>query len=261
MGFGEVLTGLEVGNRVYDAVVRRNAPLYRVEYVENYVAQMNSAINVLLNLPSMPADELPSCTEELLESAALVVQAYQGPEVSLLSNYMVAEKPTLELVEKAKFCDKHRRPETLHGFLRLVQWSNPADDLPTDVVLPLEKPENGAACLVGAPRAYMTSKEQVVSDTLHWDVFETCEQQKIRDEIRDFFQAHKQKLRCFVSFPIELPTPEGRTLTVLPRAVVNVQCDKEAAFGKFSKNQRKLLLLMAPFMQIMAHGIAWVHSE
>ena len=246
--------------RGYDAYTHYAAPLNSDDYIKKYVATINNALDLMLSLNSLDENQLRQGTLGLLQSAAQVVEAYHAsPSIRIISNVMVPRKASDALVTSSRFCDTNRRADSFAGFLELTMWSDQADQrLPLDVVLPIEPQHLMGNCLCGAPLAYVSNLVQVVDDTLDYRVWSGAD--GVRTQQEQYFKKHREVLGSFVSFPVQLPnlTPQG---LLLPRAVVNVQSNKRYAFGRFPNNRRKLILLMAPFMQVLGLCLARLYAR
>lgn len=249
----------DVAFRIFDAYNHYTAPLNSDGYLKKYVASINHSLELMLSLNSLDAAQIRQGTLGLLQSAAQVVEAYHAsPSVRIISNVMMPRKASDDLVKTSRFCDGNRRADSFDGFLELTMWSDQDDQrLPLDVVLPIEPQHLMADCLCGAPLAYVSNLVQVVNDTLDYRVWAGPD--LVRQQQEHYFKKHREVLGSFVSFPVPLPnvTPEG---PLLPRAVVNVQSNKRYAFGRFPDNRRKLILLMAPFMQVLGLCLARLYA-
>ena len=82
----------------------------------------------------------------------------------------------------------------------------------------------------------------------------------VRTRQEQYFKRHREVLGSFVSFPVQLPNLNPAS-PLLSRAVVNVQSNKRYAFGRFPDNRRKLILLMAPFMQVLGLCLARLYAD
>lgn len=246
--------------RGYDAYAHYAAPLNSDDYIKKYVATINNALDLMLSLNSLDANQLRQGTLGLLQSAAQVVEAYHAsPSVRIISNVMIPRRASDQLVKNSRFCDGNRRADSFDGFLELTMWSDQADQrLPLDVVLPIEPQHLMEDCLCGAPLAYVSNLVQVVDDTLDYRVWAGPD--IVRAQQEQYFKKHREVLGSFVSFPVQLPNLNPAN-PLLPRAVVNVQSNKRHAFGRFPNNRRKLILLMAPFMQVLGLCLARLYAD
>jgi hypothetical protein len=245
--------------RALDAYTHYAAPLNSDDYLKKYVASINNALDLMLSLNSLNSGQVRQGTLGLLQSAAQVLEAYHSsPKTRIVSNVMMPRVPTDELVRVSRFCDSSRRADSFDGFLELTMWSHQDDHrLPSDVILPIERTERVHDCLCGAPLAYVSNEVQVVDDTLDYRNWSGAEQARSQQE--QYFKNHRGVLGSFVSFPVSLPNAvmDG---PLLPRAVVNVQSNNRHAFGRSPGNRRKLILLMAPFMQVLGLCLARLHA-
>lgn len=248
-------TAIEVGLRAIDAVNSYTAPLNSAGYLNRYVASINNALDLMLSLNTLNEDQLRLGTIGLLQSASHVVQAYHDNEkVRIISNVMVPRLATDALVSGSKFCNPDRRADSFDGFLQLTMWSDEADlRLPSDVILPIEPHHKMGDCLCGAPLAYVSNDVQIVNDTMDWNAWNGDD--LVRNRQKEYFQRHRGVLGSFVSFPVRLPDVT-MAAPLQARAVVNVQSNRTYAFGRVPANRRKLILLMAPFMQVLGLCLA-----
>lgn len=262
MAFEWILTAAsgvyEWGPRALDFVEHRASPYTSEEFVEQYSECVRDAIDLVPDVLNFGAAQLQAGTEGVLSQMASVVRAYHGHQgVEVNANYMVPARPTQPLLDEAKFCRKERRPDSFGCFLVLQQWAKPVDALPGRLVLPVEHEDGGDAMLFGAPKAYATNRPQIIDDVDRWDLFSDHESQKVRTDLKEYFDHHSEHFKSFVSIPVVPPKDHrfaplaGCSPNVM--GVVNIQCSRKHVLGRVAANQRKLLMVLLPLVHVLSY--------
>lgn len=248
----------EWGPRAFDYIEHRGSPYTSEEFVERYAESVRDAIDLVPDVMSFNEAELRVGIAGCLQHMAALVQAYHGGKgVEVNANYMVAHAPTQQLLEEARFCRRERRADSYRCFLVLEQWAKLIEALPTRLVLPVEKEEEGDILLFGAPMAYMTNKAQMVTDTTEYSLFTRHESQRVRSDMKEYFDRHTKDFQSFVSIPIPPPQVDayvprqGCSANVM--AVVNIQCSRKNILGRVAANQRKLLMVLVPLVHVLSY--------
>jgi len=240
--------------RLADYLISRGQPFNSEKFVNSYNDGLRKAIDLVEGVSELKKDGLTTAATALLKILASVVQGYHRKgEVN--ANYMVQRDPSEDLLAKCKFAMHDRRHDSFAGFLQLEAWGKIVNGLPNPkaFVLPVENPSGPRAkeLLFGAPAALIRDKPFIVGDTLKTNKITRKNHERIQREIGEYFQAQRERLRSFVSIPVGLPPSSN--LASRPFGVVNIQSSRKSVLGALPGNQRKLLVALSPFVQVLSY--------
>ena len=258
---------VEVGGRSWDAIKNRQSPYNTERFIQAHDENLRQTIDNLLDISDHSQPVLVDNVRSILRAISSVVKAnIRDQNVIVNANYMVPRPAAPELMKEAAFCDSKRRHDSYKCFLELRSWAYDTPDLPSRLVLPVDK--TAGEMLFGAPTAYATHRTVIVRNTRK--VYKTIDKRKhpeIRHAVEDYFNAHRDRIRSFATLPIRVPTffnaQQLRQFNCAANDVIgvmNVQSSKTSVLGVFEGNQRKLEMAIGPYVHILAHHVLRLHN-
>jgi hypothetical protein len=260
MGPLEFLKIADVAKRTYDYLESNGAPFHSDEFMAKHSEFLRASIDLVPGIDRLSATSIDEAIASVLTHLASIVKAYHSKDrVSVNANYMIPRVPTVELRDAAIFTRRDRDPGSFCCFLTLEKWADHSGACPR-VVLPVDRIDSGDLLLFGAPTAFTYKRTELVPDTWNMsDVTYAYEAERTRQEIGQFFQSQRERLRSFVSFPVVAPAKVSHSCPYPVIAVVNIDANKKRLLGYHVANQRKLGLALEPVIHVLSHLLVRKH--
>jgi hypothetical protein len=195
----------EICTRGWDALKNKSALYNTDEFAKAHLENLRKSIDNIQDISGHSQEVLRDGAREILKMIAAVVKAnIRDENVEVNANYMVPCAATDDVMARALFCDSKRRASSYACFLELAMWAKDGPDLPSKVILPVDK--SPGDMLFGAPRAYATGKIDVVQNTksIHRKINRQTHRE-IRQKVEDFFHDYHTHIRSFGSIPMRVP--------------------------------------------------------
>lgn len=254
-----ILLMVELASRGWDRLRARGAPFHKEEFVALVSQAYKDCIDVAHKIDRYTPSELQEAATKLLAILALIVEGYSRRDARVTANYLVPMDSTPALVSRAMFTNRARRDDTYECFLVLQQWHKQVEDLPLDIVVPVDKP--GQPTLFGAATAFMEGTHQLTGDSRKISSLLTEQTDDVREEVAAYFKSYENRLRSFVSFPLNVPAgiERHRNCSRSVVCVVNINSSRTHLLGIFAGNQKKLRLVLAPLLHALTQVVVRLH--